>query len=63
MQKVTRTELRKMRVGQTRIFMLADKKKIQSARSQALQLKKEEGLRFEVRTDYLSVAVSITRTK
>ena len=52
-----------MRVGQTRIFTLADKKKISSARQQAFQLKKEEGLEFTVKSDYGSDAVSITRTK
>lgn len=52
-----------MRVGQTRIFTLADKKKIQSARVQAQQLKNEEEMDFEVKADYTSSSVSITRTK
>ena len=62
-ERVSRQELREMRVGQTRIFTLADKKKIQSARVQAQQLKNEEELDFEVKADYTSVSVSITRTK
>lgn len=52
-----------MRVGQTRIFTLDDKKKITSARVQANQLKNEEGLEFEVNADYQASAVSITRVK
>jgi hypothetical protein len=52
-----------MRVGQTRIFTLADKKKITSARVQANQLKQEEGLEFDVKPDYTSASVSITRVK
>lgn len=52
-----------MRVGQTRIFTLADKKKIMSARVQAYQLKNEENLEFEVKADYSSASVCITRTK
>lgn len=61
--RVTRQELREMRVGQTRIFTLADKKKIQSARVQAQQLKNEENMGFEVKADYTSTSVSVTRTK
>lgn len=62
-ERVTRQDLRNMRVGQTRIFTLADKKKITSARVQANQLKQEEGLEFDVKPDYTSASVSITRVK
>lgn len=62
-ERVTRQELRDMRVGQTRIFTLADKKKITSARVQANALKNEEDLEFEVKADYSSASVSITRIK
>ena len=62
-KRVTRQELRNMRVGQTRIFTLNDKKKISSARVQANALKNEEDLEFEVRADYPSVSVSVTRTR
>lgn len=43
-ERVTRQELRDMRVGQTRIFTLQDRKKVTSARVQANALKNEEGL-------------------
>ena len=62
-ERVSRQELRDMRVGQTRIFTLADKKKITSARVQANALKNEEDLEFEVKADYPSASVCITRTK
>lgn len=62
-EKVTRREMRDMRVGQTRIFTLADKKKIMSVRVQANQLKNEEELEFEVKADYTASSVSITRVK
>lgn len=62
-EKVTRQEMRDMRVGQTRIFTLADKKKIMSVRVQANQLKNEEELEFEVKADYTASSVSITRVK
>lgn len=62
-ERVSRQELREMRVGQTRIFTLTDKKKIMSARVQAQQLKNEENLDFEVKADYTASSVSITRTK
>lgn len=52
-----------MRIGQTRIFTLAERKKITSARVTAGQLKNEEGLEFEVRPDYTTASVSITRIK
>lgn len=62
-EKVTRQELRDMRVGQTRIFMLNDTKKVTSARVTCRQLEQEDGLEFIVKPDYKSQAVSITRTK
>lgn len=62
-EKVTRREMRDMRVGQTRIFTLADKKKIMSVRVQANQLKNEEELEFEVKADYTASSVSVTRVK
>ena len=61
--RVSRKDLRNLRVGQTRIFTLANKKKVTSARVQANQLKLEEGLEFDVKPDYEASAVSITRIK
>lgn len=62
-ERVTRQDLRNMRVYQTRIFTLTDKKKITSARVQANQLKQEEDLEFDVKPDFDASAVSITRVK
>lgn len=62
-ERVSRQEMRDMRIGQTRIFTLADKKKIMSARVQANMLKNEEGLEFKVKADYSAASVSITRVK
>lgn len=62
-EKVTRQEMRDIRVGQTRIFTLTDKKKIMSVRVQANMLKNEEDLEFEVKADYTASSVSITRVK
>jgi hypothetical protein len=62
-EKVTRQELRDMRVGQTRIITLEDPKKIPSARITCLQMKQEEGLEFVFKSDYETKAVSITRVK
>lgn len=60
---MSRQELRDMRVGQTRIFTLTERKKITSARVQAQQLKNEEGLEYEVRPDYEQSQVCITRVR
>ncbi len=62
-ERVSRQELREMRIGQTRIFTLDDKKKIMSARVQANMLKNEEGMEYEVRADYSASSVSITRIR
>lgn len=62
-ERVSRQELRGMRVGQTRIFTLTERKKITSARVQAQQLKNEEGLEYEVRPDYEQSQVCITRVR
>ena len=55
--------MRDMRVGQTRIFTLADKRKIMSVRVQANQLKNAEDIEFEVKADYAASSVSVTRVK
>jgi hypothetical protein len=62
-EKVPRQELREMHIGQTRIFTLADRKKIASARVTATQMKNEEGLEFDVRQDWESSSVCIKRVK
>ena len=62
-EKVTRQELRDMRIGQTRIITLTDPKKVSAARVTCTQLKKEEKLEFLVKQDFESNSVSITRTK
>ena len=62
-ERVSRQELRDMRVGQTRIFTLADKKKISSAKQNIYQMCQEEDLKFDVKPDYEASAVSITRIK
>ena len=62
-ERVSRRELREIRIGQTRIFTLADKKKITSAKQQAYQLKQEEDLEFDVKPDFEASAVSITRIR
>lgn len=62
-EKVTKKELRKLHVGQTRIFSLNDPKKINSARVMCIHMKHEEGMEFSVKQDFEAVAVSITRTK
>ena len=61
-ETVTREELRGMRVRQSRIFTLADKKKIKSVKVQVHDMKLEDK-EFEVRTDYDASAICITRTK
>ena len=62
-EKVTRQELREMRIGQTRIITLKDPKKVAAARVTCTQLKKEERIEFLVKQDFDSNSVSITRTK
>ena len=62
-EKVTRQELREMRIGQTRIFTLTDAKKVSAARVTCTQLKQEEKLEFQCKQDFEVNAVSITRLK
>ena len=61
--KVTRDELLEMHIGQTRIFTLNDKSKLQSVATTLNQLKNEEKGEWTHRKDYNAVAVSVTRTK
>lgn len=62
-EKVTREELRAMRIGQTRIFILMDKKKVTSAKVTTQQLNKEESIEFMAKPDYEACSISITRLK
>ena len=62
-EKVTRQELREMHIGQTRIFVLTDPKKVSAARVTCTQLKQEEKLEFLCKQDFDANAVSITRIK
>lgn len=60
-ETVSKEELRGMRVRQSRIFTLADKRKIKSVKVQVHDMTLENK-RFEVRTDPSVPAVCITRT-
>lgn len=62
-ETVSKEELRRIRVRQSRIFTLADRKKIKSVKVQAHDLKNEEGKKYEVRTDYDASAICVTRVK
>lgn len=62
-ETVSKKELRGMRVRQSRIFTLADKKKIKSVKVQVHDVEKDDDKDFEVRTDYDASAVCITRIK
>lgn len=62
-EKVTREELIAMHIGQTRIFTLIDKTKLQSVASTLTQLKNEEKGEWTHKKDYRASAVSITRVK
>lgn len=59
-ETVSKEELRGMRVRQSRIFTLADKKKIKSVKVQVHDMKLEDK-EYEVRTDPSVPAVCITR--
>lgn len=60
-ETVSKGELRRMRVRQSRIFTLTDKKKIKSVKVQVHDMKLEDK-EYEVRTDPSVPAVCITRT-
>ncbi len=62
-EKVTRQELREMHIGQTRIFTLTERTKVESARVTCQQLKNLYDMDFTFKPDYQACAVSITRTK
>ncbi len=62
-ETVSKAELRKMRVRQSRIFTLTDKRKFKSVKVQLYDMKIDEGKQFEVRTDPTASAICITRIK
>lgn len=62
-EKVTREELIAMHIGQTRIFTLIDKTKLQSVATTLTQLKNEGKGEWTHKKDYEASAVSVTRMK
>ena len=62
-ETVTKQELRDMRRRQSRIFTLADMRKVNSVKVTANDLKEEEGRKYEVRTDPTASAICVTRIK
>lgn len=61
--KVTKEDLLSIRVGQTRIFTLTEKGKLQSVATYCTNLKNEGVGEWSVRKDYETCAVSVTRVK
>lgn len=62
-EHVSKAELREMLIGQTRIFVLNEARKVSSARVTCNHLKNEEGLEFMVKCDYGAKSISITRKR
>lgn len=62
-ERVTRDDLRNMRVGQTQIFVLPDAKLCESARVQASWLSAYEGLGFSCKIDVQNKTIAVTRNK
>lgn len=62
-EKVSREELERMHIGQTRIFTLNDRSKLQSVASTLTQLKNERRGEWTHKKDYEACAVSVTRVK
>ena len=63
LDKVSRKLLRKMFIGQTKIFSMKPVKQLNVARSTCTQLKHEEGLVFSVNPDYTAGGICIKRLK
>lgn len=61
-EKVTRSELLDMHIGQTKIFTLTNPTKLQSAAVVCNHLKNERKGAWTIRRDYSSLSISITRT-
>ena len=62
-EKVARVELLGMHIGQTRIFTLADKTKLQSVATTLTQLKNEDRGKWTHKKDYKASSVSVTRIR
>ena len=60
-KKPIKKELRKMKVGQTNIYWMDNPKIAHIASVTCNQLKNEEGIAFQVNTDYKNNAVCIKR--
>ena len=62
-EKVTRSELLEMHIGQTRIFTLTNPTKLQSVATTCNQMKNEQKGEWTIKRDYTSFSISVTRVK
>lgn len=62
-EKVTREELLAMKIGETCVFTLVNKTKLQSVASTLTQLKNEEKGEWTHHKDYVSSTIEVTRVK
>jgi hypothetical protein len=62
-ERVTRQDLRNMRVGQTRIFTLTEETKLQSVATTCTQLKNERKGEWTIKRDYSACSISVTRMR
>lgn len=62
-EKVTQKELEEMRCGSTRVFTLTEPGKLSSVATMCTRMKKEQRGEWQVRKDYESMSVSVTRIK
>ena len=60
-ETVSRAEMKALHVGQTRIFTLKHPKKLRSVYNNGKAFAKEERLDFDIKLDFDSCSVSITR--
>jgi len=63
MEKVTRSDLRNMAAGETRVFELPNGRACDNAKSVAYQLQNVDGCKYSVDTDYTNSKISITKSE
>ena len=62
-EKVTRSELLEMHIGQTRIFTLTNPTKLQSVAVTCNQMKNEQKGEWTIKRDYTTCSISVTRVR
>ncbi len=61
MERLTRNDLRQIRLGETKVFALPDARACNNAKALAYTLQREEKCKYSLSTDYATNELTVTK--